>query len=58
MAKNSPVSTCRIKHSPNIDPKFHQIDRFEGAGRSTNLLFIIFKTGWDFRVGLNIDEWS
>jgi hypothetical protein len=33
------------KHNPNKEPKFHHIERLEGAGRSTNALFITFKTG-------------
>ncbi len=54
MARKSPVAICITKHSPSIDPKFHQIERFLGAGRSTSLLFTIFRAGWDFRMGLNI----
>ena len=37
-----------------MDPKFHQIDRFLGAGRSTRELFITLNKGCVFRAGLNI----
>jgi hypothetical protein len=35
MAKNSPVRICTIKQSPKRDPKFHQEEILEGAGKST-----------------------
>lgn len=54
MARNRPVAICITRHSPSRDPKFHQIDKFLGAGRSTRLLFRILIAGWDFRVGWNI----
>jgi len=37
-----------------MEPKFHQIDRLGGAGRSTKALFAIFAKGWDLRSGVNI----
>jgi len=49
---------CITRHRPSIDPKFHQIDKFLGAGRSTSLAFTILKAGWDFRRGLNIVVWT
>ena len=51
MAKNSPVIIWIIKHNPRRDPKFHQIDRLEGAGRSTRDLFIILRRGCVLRRG-------
>lgn len=43
------------KHSPSREPKFHQMERFIGAGRSTNEKFITFRRGWCFRIGLCIE---
>jgi hypothetical protein len=37
-----------------MEPKFHQVDRLGGAGRSTKALFAIFAKGWDLRIGVNI----
>ena len=54
MAKNNPVISWIIKHSPNKDPKFHHDEIFIGAGRSTRALFIILKRGWLIRRGLFI----
>jgi hypothetical protein len=34
-----------IKQRPNNEPKFHQAEIFEGAGKSTNALFIILNKG-------------
>jgi hypothetical protein len=45
MARNNPVKICNIKHRPSKEPKFHQLEILEGAGRSINALFIIFKSG-------------
>lgn len=47
-----------IKQSPNNDPKFHQIDKFEGAGKSTNALLASFSTGWIFRIGERISSFK
>lgn len=54
MAKNNPVKVWIIKQSPNKDPKFHQAEIFEGAGRSTKLLLTILIKGWLSRMGLFI----
>jgi len=54
MAKKSPVNVWIIKQSPSKDPKFHQAEIFEGAGKSTNLLLIILIRGWFNRIGLFI----
>jgi hypothetical protein len=58
MARNRPVAIWRIRQSPSIDPKFHQIDRLDGVGRSIRTPFTIFSAGCDFRIGLNIGEWA
>lgn len=44
-----------IKHNPNKEPKFHQAEILEGAGRSTRALFAIFNKGWVFRNDLDIN---
>lgn len=46
MAKNNPVAIWVTKHSPKRDPKFHQVEIFEGAGKSITALFIILIRGW------------
>ena len=54
MARKRPVRIWIIRHSPRREPKFHQMERFLGAGRSTKALFMIDRTGWDFRIGWDI----
>lgn len=49
MAKKRPVAICEIKQRDSREPKFHQAEMFEGAGRSTSASFAIFKMGWVFR---------
>lgn len=49
MARNRPVRTCAIRQTPRRDPKFHQAEIFDGAGRSMNVLLIILMIGWVFR---------
>lgn len=34
-----------IKHNPNNDPKFHQAEILDGAGKSTKALFMILNKG-------------
>lgn len=41
---------CRIRQTPSNEPKFHQDEIFDGAGRSINALFTIFISGWVFRI--------
>lgn len=41
---------CTAKHTPRRDPKFHQEEMLEGAGRSTNESLIILNSGWDLRM--------
>lgn len=50
MARNKPVAICRIKHTPNRDPKFHQAEILDGAGRSINESLTILASGWVFRM--------
>lgn len=38
-----------MRHSPRSEPKFHQVERLDGAGRSTKLLLAILIRGWVFR---------
>ncbi len=38
-----------IKQIPNSEPKFHQAEMLEGAGRSINEWLIILIKGWDLR---------
>jgi len=52
------VAIWITKHRPRREPKFHQIERLEGVGRSIRELLMIFKAGWVFRIGLNIKEWA
>lgn len=39
-----------IKHTPNRDPKFHQDEMLEGAGRSMNAWLMILSSGCVFRM--------
>ena len=38
-----------IKQRPRREPKFHQTEMFDGAGRSTNASLAIFRRGWVLR---------
>lgn len=38
-----------IKQRPRRDPKFHQAEILDGAGRSTNASLAIFRRGWVLR---------
>lgn len=49
MARNSPVRSWIARQRPRRDPKFHQIEMFEGAGRSTRASLAILRRGWVFR---------
>lgn len=49
MARKRPVMIWAAKQSPRREPKFHQTEMFEGAGRSTRASFAIFNRGWVFR---------
>lgn len=50
MARSRPVKICVARQIPRRDPKFHQMEMFEGVGRSIRELFTIFSSGWDFRM--------
>jgi hypothetical protein len=54
MARNNPVAICTIRQSPKRDPKFHHVERLEGAGRSTKAPLAILKRGCWSRIGLYI----
>lgn len=45
MARKSPVRICEIKQRPRREPKFHHTEMLDGAGRSTNASFAIFRSG-------------
>lgn len=45
MARNRPVRIWAIRQSPSNEPKFHQTEMLEGAGRSTSASFAIFRRG-------------
>lgn len=49
MAKKRPVKIWVARHNPRREPKFHQAEIFDGAGRSTSAPFAIFKRGWVLR---------
>lgn len=49
MARKIPVTIWIIKHSPNRDPKFHNVEILEGEGKSIKALFIILIKGDFFR---------
>ena len=42
------MTICRPRVKPNSDPIFQANEMLAGDGKSTILLFIIFKRGWDF----------
>lgn len=45
MAKNSPVTICVMRQMPKRDPKFHQIEIFDGVGRSIRESLMVFSSG-------------
>lgn len=50
MARNRPVRICRMRHTPNREPKFHQAEILEGVGKSMNDSLMILISGCDLRV--------
>lgn len=38
------------RHTARREPKFHQAEMLDGAGRSISELLIIFNRGCDFRI--------
>lgn len=55
MASNKPVKICTVRASPSKDPKFHQVDRLEGAGRSDSILSTFFNR-W-YRLWFDTMRW-
>lgn len=45
MARNSPVKICTIRHRSSREPKFHQAEMLEGAGRSISASLTILNKG-------------
>lgn len=41
---------CVIRQIPRSDPKFHQIEMFDGVGRSIKESLMIFSRGWFLRM--------
>lgn len=41
---------CTARQTPSRDPKFHQEEMLDGAGRSMNESLIILNSGWDLRM--------
>lgn len=39
-----------MRQTASKEPKFHQAEMLDGAGRSIRELLIIFSRGWDFRI--------
>jgi hypothetical protein len=56
MASIIPVISWITRQRPRMEPKFHQMDRLMGAGRSIIKLFIILINGWDLRKGA--EDWQ
>ena len=50
MASSRPVRIWVMRKTANREPKFHQAEMLDGAGRSIRELLIIFSRGWDFRM--------
>ena len=50
MASSRPVRICIVRQIPKREPKFHQVEMFEGVGRSIRELLTIFSSGCDFRM--------
>jgi hypothetical protein len=55
MAKKRPVKIWVPRHNPSKDPKFHQAEMLEGAGKSTTAPDAIFNKGCvDRKVNINL----
>lgn len=48
IARNNPVSICAARQTPKKDPKFHQEEIFDGAGKSMNASLTILTRGCGF----------
>lgn len=43
------MTICVTKQMPKSDPKFHQVEMFDGVGRSIRESLMIFSKGWFLR---------
>lgn len=43
------MTICMTRHSPSNEPKFHQVEMFDGVGRSIKESLMIFSSGWFLR---------
>ena len=50
MARKIPLIIWIPRHRPRRDPKFHQYEIEEGAGKSISEKLIILIKGWVFRI--------
>lgn len=48
MVKKIPVASCKIRHTPSNDPKFHKAEMLDGVGRLIRVLLMIFNSGFVF----------
>lgn len=42
------MASCRMRHAPSNDPKFHKAEMLDGVGRSIKVLLMIFNSGFVF----------
>ena len=54
MANRRPVRIWSTRQKPSKEPKFHQMNKLDGAGRSIKEAFKIRRSGWVFRSGWGI----
>lgn len=40
---------CVTRQIPKSDPKFHQVEIFDGVGRSTRASLMVLRSGWFLR---------
>ena len=45
MARNRPLSICRIRQTPSKELKFHHAEMLDGAGRLMNDKLMILMSG-------------
>lgn len=43
-----------LRHNPRIDPMFHKMLMLDGDGKSIIDWFMIFASGWDFMIFVDI----
>ena len=56
MDSSNPVMIWAPKQTPSKEPKFHILDKFEGAGKSINDMFRGESSGWCLRRGWFINR--